>query len=110
MLKIVDRFVDGAIVPVTDEMAARIIEVDNDNADDISTMRKWRPSVSCFRNGCGEIFFAIDARQKGGIWKLRRRVAEAVKIDGYTIEEEIPWFPGLHLPELIRGVKSWVRI
>jgi glycolate oxidase len=31
---------------------------------------------------CGEIFFADDAQQKAELWKLRRRVAEAVKLDG----------------------------
>ena len=47
LLKIVSRFVDSAIVPVTDEMAAHlIIEVDGNNADVL--MGKWRPSVNYF--------------------------------------------------------------
>ena len=54
---------------------------------------------------CGDAFFADDAQQKAELWKLRRRVAEAVKIDGYTIEEDTV-VPRAELPALIRGVKD----
>jgi glycolate oxidase len=54
---------------------------------------------------CGDVFFADDAQQKAELWKLRRRVAEAVKIDGYTIEEDTV-VPRAELPALIRGVKA----
>src|SRR5262245_65396202 len=53
----------------------------------------------------GEIYFADDAQQKAGLWKLRRRVAEAVKLAGYTIEEDTV-VPRAELPALIRGVKE----
>jgi len=39
------------------------------------------------------------------LWKLRRRVSEAVKIDGYTIEEDTV-VPRAELPKLIKGVKE----
>jgi glycolate oxidase len=39
------------------------------------------------------------------LWKLRRRVAEDVKIAGYTIEEDTV-VPRAELPNLIRGVKE----
>ena len=42
------------------------------------------------------------------MWKLRRRVAEAVKMDGYTIEEDTV-VPRAELPALIRGVKELGR-
>jgi glycolate oxidase len=54
---------------------------------------------------CGEVFFADDAQQKAELWKLRRRVAEAVKLDGYTIEEDTV-VPRAALPALIHGVKE----
>jgi glycolate oxidase len=57
---------------------------------------------------CGDIFFADDAQQKAELWKLRRRVAEAVKIAGYTIEEDTV-VPRAELPALIRGVKELGR-
>ncbi len=44
-------------------------------------------------------------RRKNELWKLRRRVAEAVKIAGYTIEEDTV-VPRAELPKLIRGVKK----
>src|SRR5688500_4996089 len=53
----------------------------------------------------GEIYFADDAQQKAELWKLRRRVAEAVKLIGYTIEEDTV-VPRAELPALIRGVKE----
>jgi glycolate oxidase len=54
---------------------------------------------------CGEVFFADDAQQKAELWKLRRRVAEAVKLAGYSIEEDTV-VPRAELPALIRGVKE----
>ena len=57
------------------------------------------------RYDCGDVFFADDAQQKAELWKLRRRVAEAVKINGYTIEEDTV-VPRAELPALIRGVKA----
>ena len=54
--------------------------------------------------GAGEIFFADDAVQKETLWKMRRRTAEAVKLNGYTIEEDTV-VPRAQLPALIRGVK-----
>jgi glycolate oxidase len=54
---------------------------------------------------CGEIYFADDSVQKAELWKLRRRVAEAVKIDGFTIEEDTV-VPRAELPALIKGVKA----
>ena len=53
----------------------------------------------------GDIYFADDAQQKAELWKLRRRVAEAVKLVGYTIEEDTV-VPRAELPALIKGVKA----
>jgi glycolate oxidase len=53
----------------------------------------------------GEAYFADDAQQKAELWKLRRRVAEAVKVAGYTIEEDTV-VPRAELPALISGVKK----
>lgn len=103
-LKIVSKFVDSTIVPVTDEMEAHlIIEVDGNHVDTLmSEMESIAHLLTEFE--CGEIFFADDAQQKAELWKLRRKAAEAVKIDGYTIEEDTV-VPRAELPKLIRGVK-----
>lgn len=104
-LKIVSSFVDSTVVPVTDEMEAHlIIEVDGNNMDVL--MQEMEAISELLQQfDCGEIFFADDAQQKAELWKLRRRVAEAVKLDGYTIEEDTV-VPRAELPALIRGVKE----
>lgn len=104
-LKIVSKFVDSTVVPVTDEMEAHlIIEVDGNHMETLmSEMEAIAELLVQF--DCGDAFFADDAQQKAELWKLRRRVAEAVKIDGYTIEEDTV-VPRAELPALIRGVKA----
>jgi glycolate oxidase len=96
---------DSVAVPVTDDMAAHlIIEVDGNHMETLmSEMEAISELLTQF--DCGEIFFADDAQQKAELWKLRRRVAEAVKLDGYTIEEDTV-VPRASLPALIRGVKE----
>src|SRR6218665_3861874 len=107
-LKIVSKFVDSSVVPVTDEMEAHlIIEVDGNNMD-VLMQDMEAISELLLKFDCGEIFFADDAQQKAELWKLRRRVAEAVKLDGYTIEEDTV-VPRAELPALIRGVKELGR-
>ena len=104
-LRIVSRFVDSSAVPVTDDTAAHlIIEVDGNHLDTL--MIEMETIGSLLANyDAGEPYFADDAQQKAELWKLRRRVAEAVKIAGYTIEEDTV-VPRAELPALIRGVKE----
>lgn len=107
-LKIVSKFVDSLVVPVTDEMEAHlIIEVDGNHMDTLMSEMEAIAELLT-RYDCGDVFFADDAQQKAELWKLRRRVAEAVKIDGYTIEEDTV-VPRAELPALIRGVKELGR-
>ncbi len=104
-LKIVSSFVDSTAVPVTDDTAAHlIIEVDGNDMDVL--MADMEAIAELLSNyDCGEVFFADDAQQKAELWKLRRRVAEAVKLAGYTIEEDTV-VPRAELPALIKGVKE----
>jgi len=104
-LKIVSRFVDSSIVPVRNDTEAHlIIEVDGNHMDTLmAEMESISNILTQFE--AGEAYFADDAQQKAELWKLRRRVAEAVKIAGYTIEEDTV-VPRAELPALIRGVKQ----
>ncbi len=104
-LKIVSQFVDSSAVPVDDTIAAHlIIEVDGNNMDVLmSDMEAIAELLTQYE--AGEVFFADDAQQKNELWKLRRRVAEAVKTAGYTIEEDTV-VPRAELPALIKGVKQ----
>jgi glycolate oxidase len=104
-LKIVSEFVDSSVVPVDEGVAAHlIIEVDGNHIDTLMAEMEAISTV-LLEYDCGEIFFADDAQQKAELWKLRRRVAEAVKLVGYTIEEDTV-VPRANLPALIHGVKA----
>jgi len=104
-LKIVSKFVDSTAIPITDDTAAHlIIEVDGNNMD---VMMGEMEAIGelLTQYDIGEIYFADNAQQKAELWKLRRRVAEAVKLIGYTIEEDTV-VPRAELPALIKGVKE----
>ncbi|MGV3768289.1 MAG: FAD-binding oxidoreductase [Chitinophagaceae bacterium] len=104
-LQIVSKFVDSSAVPITDDTAAHlIIEVDGNH---IETLMSEMEAISelLMQYDIGELYFADDAQQKAELWKLRRRTAEAVKVNGYTIEEDTV-VPRAELPALIRGVKE----
>ncbi len=107
-LKIVSEMVDSSAVPVTEDTAAHlIIEVDGNHMDSLmSEMESIGELLMQFE--CGEIYFADDAQQKAELWKLRRRAAEAVKLQGYTMEEDTV-VPRAALPDLIKGVKELGR-
>ena len=101
-------FVDSNAVPVTEDTAAHlIIEVDGNNMD-VLMQEMEAISNLLTQYDIGEVYFAEDATQKAELWKLRRRVAEAVKLIGYTIEEDTV-VPRAELPALIRGVKELGR-
>lgn len=104
-LKIVSKMVDSHAVPVTDDIAAHLlIEVDGNNMDVLmQDMEQIAELLAQY--DAGELFFADDATQKAELWKLRKRVAEAVKSVGYTIEEDTV-VPRAELPKLIKGVKE----
>ena len=104
-LNIVSKMVKSSVVPVTPDMAAHlIIELDGNH---LETLMSEMESIAELLNqyDCGEVFFADDAQQKAELWKLRRRVAEAAKLAGYTIEEDTV-VPRAELPALIRAVKQ----
>ncbi len=53
----------------------------------------------------GEILYAEDEAQKQTLWRMRRRVAEAVKANSIYKEEDTV-VPRYELPKLLRGVKE----
>ncbi len=104
-LQIVSKMVDSSAVPVNDSVEGHlIIEVDGNNMDVLmQDMEAIAELMTQF--DAGDILFADDAQQKAELWKLRRRAAEAVKLEGYTIEEDTV-VPRAELPALIKGVKE----
>lgn len=104
-LRIVSRFINNAVVPITDDTEAHlIIEVDG-NHPDILMNEMEAISNLLTQYDAGDIYFADDAQQKTELWHMRRVVAEAVKLEGYTVEEDTV-VPRAELPALIRGVKE----
>jgi glycolate oxidase len=107
-LKITNKLIGNSAVKITDDIAAHlIIEVDG-NHPDILTNEIATIAELLTKYDIGEIYFAEDAQQKAELWKLRRKVAEVVKIAGYTIEEDTV-VPRAALPDLIRGVKELAK-
>lgn len=104
-LRIVSEHLGSTTFPVHEGIAAHlIIEVDgNDPEQLLREMESIGELLARF--DCGELFFAEDAAQKAALWKLRRSVAEVVKLYGYTIEEDTV-VPRAALPALIRGIKE----
>lgn len=104
-LKIVSNNLGNSFIPITDDIEAHlIIEVDG---NDMEVLMKDMEAISelLVQYDCGEIYFAESNSQKDELWKLRRRVAEEVKKEGYTIEEDTV-VPRYQLPALIKGVKA----
>ena len=99
------KFVDNSIVPFTDDIHAHLlIEVDG---NDVDVLMKEIEGISEIMMGfdCGDILFADDAQQKAELWKLRRRVGEAVKSHSIYKEEDTV-VPRAELPTLLNGVKE----
>jgi glycolate oxidase len=104
-LEWVMRFVDNSIVRIEDDIQAHLlIEVDGNDMDVLmKEMEGIMEVVSRF--DCAEILFADDAQQKAELWKLRRRVGEAVKSHSIYKEEDTV-VPRAELPKLLKGVKE----
>jgi glycolate oxidase len=84
--------------------AILLVEVDGNNLDllmkDCETITEVME-----KNDCGDILFAEGAEQKNALWKIRRKVGEAVKSNSIYKEEDTV-VPRAELPELLRGVKE----
>jgi glycolate oxidase len=104
-LEWVMRFVDHSSISIADDVQAHLlIEVDGNDLDVLmKDMEGISNIVASFE--CGEILFADDERQKAELWKLRRRVGEAVKSHSVYKEEDTV-VPRAELPLLLEGVKT----
>ncbi len=99
------RFVDDISVPVEDSIQAHLlIEVDGNYPETLMSDCE-KISEVVMEYDCGEILFADDETQKAQLWKLRRKVAEAVKSNSVYKEEDTV-VPRYELPKLLAGVKE----
>ena len=104
-LEWVMRFVDNSIVPIADGVQAHLlIEVDGNDVDVLMKDMEGIAAIAMELGG-GDVLFAEDAQQKAELWKLRRRVGEAVKSHSVYKEEDTV-VPRAELPVLLKGVKE----
>ncbi|MBN4062007.1 FAD-binding protein [Bacteroidales bacterium AH-315-I05] len=99
------EFVPDINISVKDEIKAHLlVEVDG---NDLDVLYKDCEQISevMQQHECDEILFADTADQKETLWKMRRRVAEAVKANSVYKEEDTV-VPRYELPKLLKGVKE----
>lgn len=99
------RYVDGINIPIKEEIQAHLlIEVDG---NDMDVLYKDAERIAQVMESyhCDEILFADSAEQKDALWKMRRKVGEAVKSNSIYKEEDTV-VPRFELPRLLAGVKS----
>jgi glycolate oxidase len=104
-LEWVSRFLDNNSVRIEEGVQAHLlVEVDGNNLEVLmQEIEGITEIVQQFDSG--EILFAEDAQQKAELWKMRRRVAEAVKSHSVYKEEDTV-VPRAELPTLLKGVKA----
>ena len=84
--------------------ALLLIEVDGNNMDVLMQDCETLAGIMT-EHGCDEILFAESAEQKTSLWKIRRKVGEAVKSNSIYKEEDTV-VPRAELPKLLKGVKA----
>lgn len=91
------KFLSENSIPFDYQIQAHLLISLDENID--SDLEKCIETVSKFK--IGEILFADNETDKNRIWQIRRKVAEVVKMNGYTIEEDTV-VPRANLAKLIK--------
>jgi glycolate oxidase len=99
------KFDDSVSIKIDDSTQAHLlIEIDGTNMDIIyQECEKVAEVLEQFE--CGEILLADNEAQKDEIWRMRRRIGEAVKSNSIYKEEDTV-VPRYELPTLLSGVKE----
>lgn len=98
------NFDDSVSISIEENTQAHLlIEIDG---DDLNVIFKECEKVALVLENfdCGEILFADTEAQKDNIWRMRRRIGEAVKSNSIYKEEDTV-VPRYELPKLLAGVK-----
>lgn len=77
-------FLGETYVTIEEDTEAHLLVALDENIE--IELQKCMEAVSKF--DIGEILFAENQAEKDRVWHIRRRVAEVVKMNGYTIEED----------------------
>jgi glycolate oxidase len=84
--------------------ALLLIEVDGNNMDVLFNDCETISNIMS-EHDCDEILMADSSEQKASLWKIRRKVGEAVKSNSVYKEEDTV-VPRAELPILLKGVKE----
>lgn len=99
------RFVEGVTVAIApDTRAHLLIEVDGNHAEEL--MRDCESILGVMEQyDCQDVLFAETGAEKDALWRMRRRVGEAVKSNSVYKEEDTV-VPRFQLPALLAKVKE----
>lgn len=99
------KFVDDVQISIGDDVKAHLlIEVDG-NEEEVLMKDCEKIAEVVDRFDAGEVLFASSQSEKDALWKLRRRVGEAVKSNSVYKEEDTV-VPRAELAKLLGGVKE----
>jgi len=99
------KFVEDVSLPIGPEVQAHLL-VEVDGNDEQVLMNDCMAIADIVEKyEAGEVLFAESAHEKESLWKLRRRVGEAVKSHSVYKEEDTV-VPRAELPALLKGVKQ----
>ncbi|MDQ3190287.1 MAG: FAD-binding protein [Bacteroidota bacterium] len=99
------KYVEGVNMSIKDQVQAHLlVEVDGNDPDQLFKTAEEISAVMLDYE-CDEILFAESTAQKDDLWKLRRRVGEAVKANSIYKEEDTV-VPRAELPKLLKAVKE----
>jgi glycolate oxidase len=98
------RYVDGVSIPTGPGIAAHLL-MEVDGTDEEAVLREAEQLAAVAEEaGALEVLFAQTQAERDALWKLRRRVGEAVKKHSIYKEEDTV-VPRAKLPDLLRAVK-----
>lgn len=101
----VTTFVKSNVVTIDDDIQAHLlIEVDGNDTD---VLMKDMEAIAelMTKYNIADILFAESEAQKQELWKLRRKINEAVTSNAISKEEDTV-VPRAELPALVRGIKN----
>ena len=98
------KYVDGVSIPTGPGIEAHLL-MEVDGTDEEAVMREAEQlALVAEEAGALEVLFAQTQAERDALWKLRRRVGEAVKKHSVYKEEDTV-VPRAKLPDLLRAVK-----
>jgi glycolate oxidase len=99
------KYINDITIPVEDAVKAHLlIEVDGNNYELLmNELEQIAQVVADYP--IGDILIADNEMQKENLWKMRRKIGEAVKANSIYKEEDTV-VPRAELPKLLKGVKE----